>query len=69
MTNIKPFVEHRMFTEVGQIAVVQPNENDNGVVLSTQEALNKEKDARLYLTFNEASALCDMLKSAVERIK
>ena len=58
-----------MFTEIGQIAVVEPYENDNKVILSTQEAVNKEKDARLYLTFNEASALCDMLKSAVERIK
>lgn len=69
MTNIKPFVEQRMFTEMGQISVVQPNENNNGVVLSTQEAFNQVKDARLYLTFNEVNALCDMLKSAVERIK
>ena len=69
MRDIKPFVEHRMFTEIGQVAVVQPNENNNGVVLSTQEAFNKEVDARLYLTFNEANALCDMLKLAVERIK
>lgn len=36
MTNIKPFVEQRMFTGIGQIAVVQPYENDNGVILSTQ---------------------------------
>ena len=69
MMNTKPFVEQRMFTEIGQIAVVQPNETNSGVVLSTQEALNQEKDARLYLTFNEANSLCEMLKSAVERIK
>lgn len=58
-----------MFAETGQIAVVQPSETDDCVVLSTQEVSKKEKDARLYLTFNEAIALCEMLKSAVERIK
>lgn len=65
----KPYVEHRMFTEIGQIAVVQPSETNDCVVLSTQEVSKKEKDAMLYLTFNEAIALCEILQSAVERIK
>jgi hypothetical protein len=66
---MKPFVEQRMFTITEQIAVVQPNETDNGIVLSTQEVLDKHSDARLYLTPEEAIELSVMLKSMVDRIK
>jgi len=66
---MKPFVEQRMFTITEQIAVVQPNETDNGIVLSTQEVLDKHSDARLYLTPEEAIELSIMLKSMVDRIK
>jgi hypothetical protein len=66
---MKPFVEQRMFTITEQIAVVQPNETDNGIVLSTQEVSNKHSDARLYLTPEEAIELSVMLKSMVDRIK
>lgn len=66
---MKPFIEQRMFTATEQIAVVQPNETDDGIVLSTQEVLNKHSDARLYLTPEEAIELSVMLKSMVDRIK
>lgn len=66
---MKPFVEQRMFTITEQIAVVQPNETDNGIVLSTQEVSNEHSDARLYLTPEEAIELSVMLKSMVDRIK
>lgn len=66
---MKPFVEQRMFTITEQIAVVQPNETNDGIVLSTQEVLNKHSDARLYLTPEEAIELSTMLKSMVDRIK
>jgi hypothetical protein len=66
---MKPFVEQRMFTITEQIAVVQPNETDNGIVLSTQEVSNLHSDARLYLTPEEAIELSMMLKSMVDRIK
>lgn len=66
---MKPFVEQRMFTMTEQIAVVQPNDSYDGVVLSTQEVLNKHSDVRLYLTIEEAIELSVMLKSMVDRIK
>lgn len=66
---MKPFVEQRMFTATEQIAVVQPNETDDGIVLSTQEVLNKHSDARLYLTTEEAIELSVMLKSMVDKVK
>ena len=66
---MKPFIEQRMFTATEQSAVVQPHETDDGIVLSTQEVLNKHSDARLYLTPEEAIELSVMLKSMVDRIK
>ena len=66
---MKPFVEQRMFTMTEQIAVVQPNEMSDGLVLVTQEASNVHSDTRLYLTPEEAIELSIMLKSMVDRIK
>jgi hypothetical protein len=67
---MKPFVEQRMFTMTEQIAVVQPNETDDGIVLSTQEMdVSNRFESRLYLTPEEAIELSTMLKSMVDRIK
>lgn len=66
---MKPFVEQRMFTMTEQIAVVQPNDSYDGVVLSTQEVNNKHSDARLYLTPEEAIELSVILKSMVDKVK
>jgi hypothetical protein len=66
---MKPFVEQRMFTMTEQIAVIQPNDSDNGVVLSVQEASSPIKDARLYLSPEEAIELSVMLKSMVDKLK
>ena len=66
---MKPFVEQRMFTTTEQIAVVQQNDSDDGIVLCTQEVSSPTKDTRLYLTTAEAEELVFMLKSMVHRIK
>jgi hypothetical protein len=66
---MKPFVEQRMFTMTEQIAVIQPNDSDNGVVLSVQEVSSPIKDARLYLSPEEAIELSVMLKSMVDKLK
>jgi|688.fasta_scaffold974781_2 hypothetical protein len=66
---MKPFVEQRMFTMTEQIAVIQPNDSDNGVVLSVQEISSPIKDARLYLSPEEAIELSVMLKSMVDKLK
>lgn len=66
---MKPFVEQRMFTMTEQIAVVQQNEMNDGIVLCTQEVSSPTKETRLYLTPEEAEELVFMLKSMVHRIK
>jgi hypothetical protein len=66
---MKPFVEQRMFTATEQISVIQPNDSDNGIVLCTQEVSSPHKDARLYLTPEEAIELSEMLKWMVDRLK
>jgi hypothetical protein len=67
---MKPFIEQRMFTMTEQIAVIQPNDTDNGIVLCTQEMDTKNRfESRLYLTPEEAIELSVMLKSMVDRIK
>lgn len=70
---MKPFVETRMFTETEQIACIQPTETSNGIVLFTQEAFNPNKDkhseARLYLTFDEATELSNLLLATIDRLK
>jgi hypothetical protein len=67
---MKPFVEQRMFTTTEQIAVVQQNDRDEGLVLVTQEVSPSDhSETRLYLTIEEAEELVFMLKSMVHRIK
>ena len=67
---MKPFVEQRMFTLTEQIAVVQQNETNDGLVLITQEVSPLDhSETRLYLTIEEAEELVFMLKSMVHRIK
>lgn len=70
---MKPFVETRMFTKAEQIACIQPNETSNGIVLFTQEAFNPNKneplEARLYLSFEEAAELSNLLLATIARIK
>ena len=62
------WVERRLYTECEQIAVVQPNEFGDGVVLITRE-LNEEGSSRLYLTFDEAEALITMLQENISMLK
>jgi hypothetical protein len=62
------WVERRLYTECEQIAVVQPNETGNGVVLITRE-LDEEGSSRLYLTFDEAEALITMLQENISMLK
>lgn len=66
---MKPFVEQRMFTMTEQIAVIQPNETDDGILLITQEVSSEHPESRLYLTPEEAIELSVLLKSMVDRIK
>ena len=66
---MKPFIEQRMFTQTEQIAVVQPNESDNGIVLCVQEASGSVKETRLYLTFDEVDALSKLLQQMKEYLK
>jgi hypothetical protein len=62
------YIETRMYTETEQIAIVQSNETDNGVVLITKE-LDEDETSRLYLTFDEAEALITMLQQNISRLK
>jgi hypothetical protein len=62
------YIETRMYTETEQIAIVQPNETDNGVVLITKE-LDEDESSRLYLSFDEAEALITMLQQNISRLK
>ena len=66
---MKPFIEQRMFTTTEQIATIQPNESDDGVVLCVQEATGSTKEARLYLTFDEVEALSNLLQQMKEYLK
>jgi len=66
---MKPFIEQRMFTTTEQIATIQPNESDDGVVLCVQEATESTKEARLYLTFDEVDALSKLLQQMKEHLK
>jgi hypothetical protein len=62
------FIETRMYTEAEQIAIIQQNETDSGIVLITEEQDGKER-SRLYLTFDEAAALITMLEENISRLK
>ena len=62
------YLETRMYTETEQIAIVQQNETDDGVVLITKE-LDEGETSRLYLTFDEAEALITLLQQNITRLK
>jgi hypothetical protein len=66
---MEPFVELRMFTVTEQIATIQPDETDTGLVLITQEINEKGESSRLYLTFNEAKELARSLEVMINRVK
>jgi hypothetical protein len=66
---MKPFIEQRMYTETEQIAVVQPNETYNGIVLCVQEATESIRETRLYLTFDEVDVLSKLLQQMKEHLK
>lgn len=63
------YVETRLYTEVGQIGIVQPNETDDGLVLVTREQEKGVVDSRLYLTFDEAKELASLLEQSITRLK
>jgi hypothetical protein len=66
---MRPFIEQRMYTQTEQIAIVQPNETDNGIVLCVQEVSESTKETRLYLTFQEAEVLSGLLQQMKEYLK
>jgi hypothetical protein len=66
---MKPFIEQRLYTQIEQTVLIQPNENNNGLVLVTRENVDTTSDARLYLTFEEADALCKSLQQMKEHVK
>lgn len=63
------YVETRLYTEVGQIGIVQPNETDDGLILVTREQEKGVVDSRLYLTFDEAKELASLLEQSITRLK
>lgn len=65
-----PFIEQRLYTQIDQIVLIQPNENNNGVVLVTREGSGDvQHDARLYLTFEEADALCKLIQQMKDHVQ
>lgn len=66
---MKPFVEQRMYTTTEQVVIVQPNETRDGIVVGIQESEDKYPHSRLYLTYDEAIELSNMLISMVDKIK
>ncbi len=66
---MKPFIEHRLYTQIEQTVLIQPNESNNGLVLVTRENVDTTSDARLYLTFDEADALCKSIQQMKDHIK
>jgi hypothetical protein len=66
---MKPFIEQRMFTTTEQIATIQQNDSQDGIVLCTQEIDSKLSGVRLYLTLEEAIELSTMLLSMVDKLK
>jgi hypothetical protein len=66
---MKAFIEHRLYNQTDQVVLIQPNENSNGLVLVTRENEVGIGDARLYLTFEEADALCKLLQQMKDHVK
>ena len=67
---MKPFIEQRLYTQLEQTVLIQPNENNNGLVLITREGIGEiQRDVRLYLTFEEADALCKLIQQMKDHIQ
>jgi len=67
---MKPFIEQRLYTQLEQTVIIQPNEDNNGLVLITREGIGEiQRDVRLYLTFEEADALCKLIQQMKEHVK
>ncbi len=66
---MKTFIEHRLYNQTDQVVLIQPNENSNGLVLVTRENEVGIGDTRLYLTFDEADALCKSIQQMKDHIK
>ena len=60
----KVWNERRLFTEE-QIATVQPNETQDGVVLKINETNDEKFECRLYLSYDEARMLAKQLTDFV----
>ena len=56
--------ERRLFTEE-QIATVQPNETQDGVVLKINETNDEKFECKLYLSYDEARMLAKQLTDFV----
>lgn len=68
---MKPFIEQRLYTHpLDQTVLIQPNEEHNGIVLVTREGIigGPQHDARLYLSLDEADALCKLIQQMKEHI-
>ena len=66
---MKPFIEQRLYTQLEQTVLIQPNEDNNGLVLITRENVDTTSDTRLYLTFEEVDALCKSLQQMKDHVK
>lgn len=67
---MKPFIEQRLYTQTDQFAIIQPNETNNGLILITRDNEDMNiPEARLYLTFDEADALCKLIQQMKEHLK
>ena len=67
---MKPFIEQRLYTQIEQTVLIQPNENNNGLILVTREGFGElGSDTRLYLTFEEVDALCKSLQQMKDHVK
>jgi hypothetical protein len=66
---MKPFIEQRLYTQIEQTALIQPNEDNSGLILVTRENAVGIADARLYLTFDEVDAVCKLLQQMKEHVK
>jgi hypothetical protein len=66
---MKPFIEQRLYTQIEQTVLIQPNESNNGLVLVTRENVDTTSDVRLYLTFEEVDALCKSLQQMKDHVK
>jgi hypothetical protein len=60
----KVWNERRLFTEE-QIATVQLNETQDGVILKVNETTDEKFECRLYLSYDEAKMLAKQLNDFV----